>query len=370
MLNKRDCFSCAVAGILLIALTPTAHAIVVYGSASRYDIAPTGPYASVGWNRVGLIGTSNLSGDPALNNVAWPISAHWALRATHVAGSTGSLTGYDIYHGGDAHHVVQAVRVGSTDLTLVRVTQPFTSFSTLYYGNSETSLDPLTGRKRELLAFGSSNSKKGTVINSVARPGVPSHPNGWNMPNVPVSEKGRVTWGRNQVASVQDVLGTQCLYSTFDQPTLNGVANPDSVGADEAAAYSGDSGGGVFIQQGGIWRLSGIIYAIDGPFFYNQNSTPTGAPYLGAIYDARDLWSDFYIDPNKPSLGTERRLITDANPVPAGMYASRISAYRTQIDTITGETAGVGVVIIPETGAGILAGCGLLSMAGLWRRRK
>ena len=371
MPDKRSCLIGAISGILMITGASSAQAIVVYGSASRYDIAPTGPYASVGWNRVGLIGTSNRSGDIALNNIAWPISPHWALRATHVAGTT---KGYDIYHGGSAHTVAQAVRVGRTDLTLVRVTQPFTSYSLLYYGSTETSLDPLTGRKRELLAFGSTNSQKGTVINSVARPGVPSHPNGWNMTGAPLSEQGRVTWGRNQVAGIQDVYGTECLYSTFGQPTINGVDNPDSVGADEATAYSGDSGGGIFIQQNGEWRLSGLIYAIDGPFYYTQTSLPNSGPYLAAIYDSRDLWADFYIDPDRPSLGTERRLVTDTKPVPMGMYASRVSTYRALIDTITGETAGLGTVIVPEMPTGILVGFGagfwLLGMTGLWRRRK
>ena len=79
----------------------------------------------------------------------------------------------------------------------------------------------------------------------------------------------------------------------------------------------GDSGGAVFLQDGGVWKLAGINYAVDGPFY--TDATGNGS-FFGALFDARD----FYVsDGGNPPTYT---LITGANAVPTGFYSTRVSS--------------------------------------------
>jgi hypothetical protein len=53
-----------------------------------------------------------------------------------------------------------------------------------------------------------------------------------------------------------------------------------SAGADEAHLSAGDSGGGVFVKQGPVWKLAGINYAVDGPY----NTSASGPGFMAAIF--------------------------------------------------------------------------------------
>ncbi len=83
----------------------------------------------------------------------------------------------------------------------------------------------------------------------------------------------------------------------------------------EAHLSSGDSGGAIFIQEGPAWKLAGINYSVDGPFF--ETNAGEGA-LTAAFYDTRDF---YYEDPP----GTFH-LITGTEPVPSGFYSTRISS--------------------------------------------
>ena len=48
----------------------------------------------------------------------------------------------------------------------------------------------------------------------------------------------------------------ELLYCDFDNPGM----------ADECHLSVGDSGGGMFVLENGLWRLAGIHLAVDGPF--------------------------------------------------------------------------------------------------------
>jgi hypothetical protein len=91
------------------------------------------------------------------------------------------------------------------------------------------------------------------------------------------------------------------LYATFDQNAL----------AEEAHLSSGDSGGAVFLNDGGIWKLAGINTDVDGPFY----SGPGGnGPFISALFDERGRYS------------AEGTLIDGGAAVPSGFYSSRISS--------------------------------------------
>ena len=93
------------------------------------------------------------------------------------------------------------------------------------------------------------------------------------------------------------------LYATFDQGGLT----------DECTFSSGDSGGGAFIDDGGICKLAGINYAVDGPFSEQSDGSSS---FTAALYDTRGLYAED---------GSNWILVTGANPVPTGFYPSRIS---------------------------------------------
>jgi hypothetical protein len=64
----------------------------------------------------------------------------------------------------------------------------------------------------------------------------------------------------------------------------------DSDGGDEEGTVArGDSGGGVFIQDGTTWKLAGVIHASGGQY----SRTVTGMqPFMAALYDARSLYQN------------------------------------------------------------------------------
>jgi hypothetical protein len=70
------------------------------------------------------------------------------------------------------------------------------------------------------------------------------------------------SWGENLVSGTLNAGGTigQVLKFTFNKQGTSGAQY------NEAALSTGDSAGGVFINDGGKWKLAGINYLVDGPF--------------------------------------------------------------------------------------------------------
>lgn len=330
----------ACAAIATVVASP-AQAIIRYGSMNRAITAPTGAYANSGWQYTGII---------ANNNVAWPISPNWALRATHTTGGGALET---IMLNGVAHPIVENVPLVGTDVTLVRVENAFSTFAPMYQGGGEVG--------EEMMVIGRGFSVKDQPI--VAE--ITGRNVGHTFKNADADGDHVLAWGRNRVRDARELningVVTDILYATYDKPTLDdGSPNPNSEGADEALAAPGDSGGGVFIRQDNEWRLAGLVWAIDAGIYYNETS---GAPYWGAISDYRDMWVD--------KQGGGRELVTGPDPLGAGFYASRVSTYREFIDTTTGQTRDLGTVV-PEAGTAplaLLGGAGV-AFAALVRRRR
>jgi hypothetical protein len=111
-------------------------------------------------------------------------------------------------------------------------------------------------------------------------------------------------WGENVFADAFAYeTNWDLLYATFDQ---NGLSN-------ECTLSSGDSGGGAFLDDGGVCKLAGVNYGVDGPFSEKNDGS---ASFTAALYDTRGLYT---YD------GSAWVLITGAAPVPGGFYPSRIS---------------------------------------------
>ena len=68
---------------------------------------------------------------------------------------------------------------------------------------------------------------------------------------------GARRWGENDVADIVPYHGHDLIYATFDQHVQpNDRPN-------ESHLSVGDSGGAVFLNDNGVWKLAGINYAVD-----------------------------------------------------------------------------------------------------------
>jgi hypothetical protein len=114
---------------------------------------------------------------------------------------------------------------------------------------------------------------------------------------------GVMRWGENVVAGAGAYL-----VAAFD------FAESDH----EATLSSGDSSGAVFIQEGGVWKLAGINYGIEGPF----RVTAADSSFYGAIFDKSGLCQQPLVD------GILR---------PACFYATRLSTRLSWITTILSQ---------------------------------
>jgi hypothetical protein len=114
---------------------------------------------------------------------------------------------------------------------------------------------------------------------------------------------GVMRWGENQVSGAGAYL-----VAAFDF----------AAGDNEATLSSGDSSGAVFIQEGGVWKLAGINYGIEGPF----RVSATDPSFYGAILDKSGLYQQPPVD------GFLR---------PACFFATRISTRLSWITTILNQ---------------------------------
>jgi len=111
-------------------------------------------------------------------------------------------------------------------------------------------------------------------------------------------------WGENQISLADG----SSLYATFDQ---GGKAN-------ECQLSSGDSGGAVFIKDGGAWKLAGINFSVRS----SVSTTASSPEFTAALFDTRGFYD------------LSHDLISESAPVPTGFHAVRMSARMPWIQSI------------------------------------
>lgn len=304
---------------------PQAGAVLFYdtASASHNTTAPTGLYEDSGWqyqgNFGGFLGTA--------------IGANHFITATHVGVQGSTFVQDALFTGGvTATYNINTAAFGGvgyydipgTDLRIYQTNESFTEWAPLYEGNLEAGMTVVVTGK---------GGTRGSAVSLDTGSG--PELKGW-LAQTPTNTP---RWGTNVI--------TEVVPDEFSDvgPLLRAQFNA-LPGTDEAMLSNGDSGGAVFVNDGGTWKLAGINYAIDG----NYNGSPTDAgSFSAALFDKGGFYEgsgiNWTLNPNQPA------------DTPSSFYSSRISPYAGTINNIVG---------VPEPGSALLVALGL----GVLRARR
>lgn len=291
------CYDCCpsvkrtVLTLLFVFAALSARAVILFrtGDPLANTTAPSNDPAGSGWNYEGGFG----------GNLGTPIAPHFFASAAHIGGNPGDPFSF----GGNTYTTVASFRDPFSDLIIWQVAETFPTFAPLYSKDDE--------RDKHLIVIGRGTQRGNPIfLNSQLR--------GWEW-----GGGGPQRWGENIVAEMPSsyVAGgpNDDLYATFDE---NGLP-------EEAHLSSGDSGGGVFIQDNGVWKLAGLNHGVDGYFYTDSNG---GGQFIGAMFD---LTGYYYSDEQTPPHYLQ---ITGTPPTPSGFYATRVSSKLAWINSILDPT--------------------------------
>jgi hypothetical protein len=302
----------------------TAHAVLFAdsGDPGLNVAAPTGAYEDSGWQYLGYYGSY----------LGTAIGAQYFITAQHF-GTQGTTFSQDAVFTGGAtvNYTVDGAANGGlgywdiagSDLRVYKIVETFAAFAELYTGAGVGETAVLTGRggvRGDELVGGMAETR------------------GWEHGEA----DGVARWGTNAIAGTSGSgAGTQWV-AKFD-----GTGGTDF----EAGLSSGDSGGGMFVLEGGVWKLAGVNYSIDGLFDTN-GVTGDGSEFSASMTDM----GGFY----QGSDGAGWTLIPDGpGDQASGMYFSSVTANAAAIQAI---------VAMPEPGGWVLGGVAVLGF-GMRRRR-
>ena len=273
--------------LVFTALLPAAaHAVIVYGPQTRNTTVPTGSFPNSGWQYEGNWGSF----------LGTPIAPHAFITAKHVEGSVGNTFSYLSTN----YTTTSFSDNPGTDLRVWQVSGTFPSYAPLYTASNETN--------KELVVFGR-GTQRGTVFN------VGGQAQGWLWGPI----DGVQSWGTNTV----DGIATDPSLGQFLQYDF--AANPGVAGVNEGILSDHDSGGGVFINDAGTWKLAGINYGTDGPYKFDPNATTS---FHASLYDQSGLYVE----------NASHQWVAAPNS-PGASYSSRISSNATWISTAVPEPA-------------------------------
>src|ERR1051325_1361661 len=223
--------------VLVFSPLAAADAVILFrtGDPEANTTEPTGTLAGSGWQYEGKFGAF----------LGTAIAPHFFITAKHL----GHVSDIFVYHGVN-YTVTDQFADPKSDLLIFKVTEPLPSFAPLCHLKNEIG--------QHLVVIGRGTQRGLERI-------VDGHLRGWYYgPSDSVQR-----WGENEVARIV----TNRLYALFDQAGL----------PEEAHLSAGDSGGGVFLNEGGIWRLAGINSDVD----HFASGPDGGGPYEAAMFDER-----------------------------------------------------------------------------------
>lgn len=313
---RRRLIVAAALGLTCAAAATPAVAVIIVGSAAGNTAAPTDPGLATRWSQVGSF--SDFLGTP--------IASQFFLTAKHL----GNLTGQAItFPDATSYTTTAAFFDPASDLAIYQIsgTFPNDKLVPLYAGSF--------GANQAMTIFGRGRSRTDTVVTGQRFPNG-TEAKGWTWGGF----TGDRSWGTNTLDGLANggAAGTQLAWD-FD---VGG-------GANEGVLATNDSGGPVFLQEGGVWKLGGINYAV-GPVLVRE--TQSGPTLEAAVYD----YGGLYLDVG----GTWTLQSAAVGDKPAVSYSSSVPANAPWVQS---------VITVPEPGALALVGGACLGGLALLRRR-
>jgi hypothetical protein len=260
----------------MLSFAAAAGGVILFrtGDPTANTTEPTGALAGSGWQYEGKFG----------DFLGTAIAPHHFVTAKHLGAGPTQF----VYHGVN-YTVARSFADPESDLRIFEVAETLPLYAPLYSRSDEV------GQHLVVIGRGTHRGPE-RIVNGQLR--------GWQYGASDSVQR----WGENKVASIVG----RTLYVLFNQAGL----------PQEAHVSSGDSGGAVFLSDGGVWKLAGINSDVD-----SFSSGPDGGgPYTAAMFDERG------------SYRSEGTLVTGDAPVPSGFYAARISSRVAWINSIIGNT--------------------------------
>jgi hypothetical protein len=303
------------AAVLAAAVLP-ARAIVVYSEVGGTPTATQNTTAAP--NGVGtFVGSYNNAG-------AVLVAPDVILTTLHVADPTNTA---QFVLNGHGYSTDFSEQIGNSQLVLMHLTSSTGSSGVPLYTSN-----PHTAQSALLVGYGGA---AGAAYN-----GNSATPHGWDW-SFPTTTQN---WGATTTAAnpFADALGNTYLGFAFQ--AVNG----------SSIYTSGDSGGGLFVDDGGTWKLAGIAYSVDAYYLNSTDNPNDPANVVKALYDVPGAQVFIPDDSNNLVQATGPQL----------GYASQIAP---SAAALTSEINRISTVPEPTTLSVLGAGIGALVGA---RRRK
>lgn len=309
---------------LILAAAEPVWGIIIIGSSAGNTSAPTDPGLGERWNQVG-----NFS-----SYLGTPIASQFFLTAKHL----GNLTGQAITFPDSTSYTTTAQFADpNSDLAIYQISGTFPNDKIVpMYSGAFTFNQSMT-------IFGRGRSRTDTaVVGQKSSPPGSTENKGWTWG----SSTGNRSWGTNTLDGLTTLPGANAgagvqLVWDFD---VGG-------GSSQGVLATNDSGGPVFMQEGGIWKLAGINYAV-GPISVRE--TAAGPTLEAAVYD----YGGLYLLVN----GTWTLQSASGGDKPAVSYSSSVPDNAAWVQSIV-------TVPVPEPAGLALVGAAAVAAGALIRRR-